>query len=147
MGHASRLNRATSHEGIVEGFPSKQHPREELRVEISSMMTRDWLDLWHDPLRSASYVGDWVKAPREDSHEIHCAARDVQDISDFSTQPAREAEEQDDAAAKALESVARDASVLEVPAGAIQRPGAGQPWIQHRLLQRIREDERSVPGR
>ena len=98
MGHASWLNRATSHEGIVERFYSKQYPREELRIDISSIMTRDWLDLGRDPLRSAYYVGHWVKAPREGSHEIHCAARDVQDISDFSMQPAREAEERDDAA-------------------------------------------------
>ena len=81
MGHANRLNRATSHECTVEGFYSQQYPREEPRADVGSMMAGDWLDLGRDPLPSASYVGHWVKAPPEPSHEIHCAARDVQDIS------------------------------------------------------------------
>ena len=89
-GHASRLNRATLQEGIVEGPYSKQYAREELRAEISSMMTGDRLDLGHDPARSASYVGHWVKALREDSREIYRAARDAQDISDFLMQPERD---------------------------------------------------------
>ena len=54
------------------------------------MMTGDRLDLGHDPARSASYVGHWVKALREDSREIYRAARDAQDISDFLIQPERD---------------------------------------------------------
>ena len=152
-GHASRLNRATLQEGIVEGPYSKQYAREELRAEISSMMTGDRLDLGHDPARSASYVGHWVKALREDSREIYRAARDAQDISDFLIQPERdrvaerETEGREAAPAKALEPVVRDAPVPEVPAGAIQRPGAGEPGDQYRLFQRTREDDRSAPGR
>ena len=152
-GHASRLNRATLQEGIVEGPYSKQYAREELRAEISSMMTGDRLDLGHDPARSASYVGHWVKALREDSREIYRAARDAQDISDFLIQPERdrvaerETEGREAAPAKALEPVVRDAPVPEIPAGAIQRPGAGEPGDQYRLFQRTREDDRSAPGR
>ena len=51
-GHASRLNRATLQEGIAEGPYSKQYAREELRAEISSMMTGDRLDLGHDPAKA-----------------------------------------------------------------------------------------------
>ena len=152
-GHASRLNRATLQEGIVEGPYSKQYAREELRAEISSMMTGDRLNLGHDPAWSASYLGHWVKALLEDSREIYRAARDAQDISDFLMQPERdrvaerEAQGREAAPAKALEPAVRDAPAPEVPAGAIQRPGAVEPGDQYRLFQRTRENDRSAPGR
>lgn len=88
-GHASRLNRATLQEGIVEGPDSKQYAREELRAEISSMMTGDQLNLGHDPSRNASYVNHWIKALRDDSREIYRASRDAQDISDYLIEPER----------------------------------------------------------
>ena len=88
-GHASRLNRATLQEGIVEGPYSKQYAREELRAEISSMMTGDRLNLGHDPSRNASYVNHWIKALRDDSREIYRASRDAQDISDYLIEPER----------------------------------------------------------
>lgn len=88
-GHASRLNRATLQEGIVEGPDSKQYAREELRAEISSMMTGDRLNLGHDPSRNASYVNHWIKALRDDSREIYRASRDAQDISDYLIEPER----------------------------------------------------------
>ena len=88
-GHASRLNRGTLQEGIVEGPDSKQYAREELRAEISSMMTGDQLNLGHDPSRNASYVNHWIKALRDDSREIYRASRDAQDISDYLIEPER----------------------------------------------------------
>ena len=48
-GHPSRLNRPTLVQGIEEGFASPHYAREELRAEISSMMTGDRLRLGHDP--------------------------------------------------------------------------------------------------
>ena len=44
-------------QGIEEGFASPHYAREELRAEISSMMTGDWLRIGHDPSRHAAYVG------------------------------------------------------------------------------------------
>ncbi len=75
------------------------------------------------------------------------------DISDFLLQPERdrvaerEAQGREAAPAKALEPAARDAPAPEVPAGAIQRPGAVEPGDQYRLFQRTLEDDRSAPGR
>ncbi len=46
-----------------------------------------------------------------------------------------------------LDHAVRDAPAPEVPAGAIQRPGAVEPGDQYRLFQRAREDDRSAPGR
>ncbi len=102
-GHASRLNRATLREGIVEGPYSKQYAREELRAEISSMMTGDRLSLGHDPSRNASYVNHWIKALRDDSREIYRASRDAQDISDYLMEPERDRVAERDARMAAIE--------------------------------------------
>ncbi len=152
-GHASRLNRATLQEGIVEGPYSKQYAREELRAEISSMMTGDRLNLGYDPARNASYVGHWIQALRDDSREIYRAARDAQGISDYLLEPAREretdheAEERSAAPAKALEPAARPEPAPELPPPAILPLGGADPGDQYRLFQRRREDERSGPSR
>ena len=152
-GHASRLNRATLQEGIVEGPDSKQYAREELRAEISSMMTGDRLNLGHDPARSAAYVGHWIQALRDDSREIYRAARDGQDISDYLLEPARdraaerEAEERGAAPAKELEPVVRSEPVPELPAPATQPLGGAHPGDQFRLFQGRREEDRSGPSR
>ena len=152
-GHANRLNRATLQEGIVEGPYSKQYAREELRAEISSMMTGDRLNLGHDPARSASYVGHWIKALRDDSREIYRAARDAQGISDYLLEPVRdrgtehEAEERKAAPAKEFEPVVRSEPVPELPAPVILPLGGPEPGEQYRLLQDRREDDRSGPSR
>ena len=82
-GHPSRLNRATLIEGTRDGYGSKPYAREELRAEISSMITGDRLELGHDPGRHASYVGAWIQALREDPREIYRASKDAQGISDY----------------------------------------------------------------
>ena len=152
-GHASRLNRATLLEGIVEGPYSKQYAREELRAEISSMMTGDRLNLGHDPARSTAYVNHWVKALRDDSREIYRAARDAQGISDYLLEPERdrvaerEAEERAAPPAKELEPAVRSEPVPELPAPAILPLGGSEPGDQYRLFQGRRDDERSGPSR
>ena len=65
-GHPSRLNRRMLLDGIEHGYGSHAYPREELRAEISSMMTGDRLNIGHDPSRHASYVDSWVQKLRED---------------------------------------------------------------------------------
>ncbi len=82
-GHPERLNRATLIEGTRDGYGSKPYAREELRAEISSLMTGDRLQLGHDPGRHASYVGCWIQALRDDPREIYRASKDAQQISDY----------------------------------------------------------------
>ena len=89
-GHPRRLNRATLIEGTRDGYGSKPYAREELRAEISSMITGDRLELGHDPGRHAAYVGAWIQALRDDPREIYRASRDAQGISDYVLAPDRE---------------------------------------------------------
>ena len=89
-GHPDRLNRATLVEGIREGCSSLQYAREELRAEISSMITGDRLQLGHDPSRHAAYVGYWVQALKDDPREIYRASQDAQVMSDYLLDRTRE---------------------------------------------------------
>ena len=82
-GHKDRMNRETLIEGIDGGFGSAQYAREELRAEISAMMTGERVGVGHDPSRGAAYVEGWVQALKEDPREIRRAAADAQKISDF----------------------------------------------------------------
>ncbi len=82
-GHPNRLNRSSLIKGIERGYESPEYAREELRAEISSMITGDRIGLGHDPSRHASYVGSWIEALRDDPREIHRASKDAQEISDY----------------------------------------------------------------
>ena len=82
-GHPERMNRATLTQGIGEGFGSPAYAKEELRAEISAMMTGERVGVGHDPSRGAAYVEGWVAALEEDPREIRRAAADAQKISDF----------------------------------------------------------------
>ena len=88
-GHPDRLNRETLLKGIEHGYGSQAYAREELRAEISSMMTGDRLDIGHDPSRPAAYVASWVQQLREDPKEIYRASRDAQRMSDWLLDRAR----------------------------------------------------------
>ena len=89
-GHPERLNRETLIRGIRDGTSSPDYAREELRAEISSMMTGDRLRLGHDPSRSAAYVDYWVQALKDDPREIYRASQDAQVMSDYVLGRARE---------------------------------------------------------
>ncbi len=89
-GHPTRLNRETLTKGIVEGPYSKHYAREELRAEISSMIVGRSLNIGHDTARHASYVKHWVEALRDNSREVHHAAREAYQISDYVLGRARE---------------------------------------------------------
>ena len=82
-GHPERMNRETLAEGIKNGFGSPDYAKEELRAEISAMMTGERVGVGHDPSRGAAYVEGWVQALEEDPREIRRAAADAQKISDF----------------------------------------------------------------
>ena len=77
-GHPDRMNRETLKDGLEKGFGSPEYAREELRAEISAMMTGERVGVGHDPQRGAAYVENWVKVLEKDPHEIHRAARDAQ---------------------------------------------------------------------
>ena len=91
-GHPERMNRATLTQGIAEGFGSPAYAKEELRAEISAMMTGERVGVGHDPSRGAAYVEGWVAALEEDPREIRRAAADAQKISDFVLARSRERE-------------------------------------------------------
>ena len=82
-GHPERMNRATFIEGMEEGFGSAAYAKEELRAEISAMMTGERVGVGHDPSRGAAYVEAWIRALQEDPREIRRAAADAQRISDY----------------------------------------------------------------
>ena len=82
-GHPDRMNRESLKEGIEKGFGSPEYAREELRAEISAMMTGERVGVGHDPQRGAAYVENWVKVLEEDPREIHRAAGDAQRMSDY----------------------------------------------------------------
>ena len=89
-GHPERMNRPTLIEGVGEGFGSPAYAKEELRAEISAMMTGERVGVGHDPSRGAAYVEGWVAALEEDPREIRRAAADAQKISDFVLARSRE---------------------------------------------------------
>ena len=99
-GHPSRLDRRTLVQGIEHGYSSHAYAREDLRAEISSMMTGDRLDIGHDPSRHASYVDWWIQRLREDPRELYRAARDAQGMSDYLLERAREKAPEQEAAAR-----------------------------------------------
>ena len=82
-GHPERMDRESLKEGVANGFGSPEYAREELRAEISAMMTGESVGVGHDPKRGAAYVENWVKVLEKDPHEIHRASRDAQKMTDY----------------------------------------------------------------
>ena len=82
-GHHDRMNRDTLKEGMAAGFGSPEYAREELRAEISAMMTGEQVGVGHDPRRDAAYVENWVKVLEKDPHEIRRAAGDAQKMTNY----------------------------------------------------------------
>ena len=91
-GHPDRMKRESLIEGVKAGFGSEAYAKEELRAEISAMMTGERVGVGHDPSRGAAYVENWVKVLKEDPREIRRAAADAQKISDFVMERSRERE-------------------------------------------------------
>ena len=89
-GHESRLNRQSLQEGVKAGFGSEAYAKEELRAEISAMMTGQRVGVGHDPSRGAAYVESWLKALQDDPREIYRASSEAQKMSDHLVAPMRE---------------------------------------------------------
>ena len=82
-GHHDRMNRDTLKEGMAAGFGSPEYAREELRAEISAMMTGEQVGVGHDPQRGAAYVENWVAVLEKDPHEIRRAAGEAQQMTNY----------------------------------------------------------------
>ena len=80
-GHPDRMNRPT----LVNhgGFGTETYAREELRAEISAMMTGERLGVGHEPRHGTAYVSSWIKALENNPKEIRAAAVDAQRMSDW----------------------------------------------------------------
>ena len=91
-GHPERMNRDTLKNGAGH-FGSVEYAREELRAEMSAMMTGDRVGVGHDGSRGAAYVQGWIKALDKDPKEIYKAAADAQKISDYLLRPIKEREQ------------------------------------------------------
>ena len=82
-GHPDRLNRESLHQGIQDGFGSEAYAREELRAEISAMMSSDRLGVAYEPQHATAYVKGWVEVLKDDPKEIYKAAAEASRISDY----------------------------------------------------------------
>lgn len=77
-GHSSRLNRDLAHP-----FGSTGYAKEELRVEIASLMLGEQLAIGHDPGQHSAYIQSWIKVLQEDPKEIFRAASDAEKITKY----------------------------------------------------------------
>ena len=75
-GHPARMDRDTLTHGAGH-FGSTEYAREELRAEMSAMMTGERVGVGHDGSRGAAYVKGWLKAIDDDPKEIYKAAADA----------------------------------------------------------------------
>ena len=100
-GHPSRMDRESLAKGTADGHGSPAYAHEELRAEISSMMTGDRIGMGHKPQHGAAYVKSWVATLKDDPSEILRAANDATRISHYlypekerELEPEREADKQ-----------------------------------------------------
>jgi len=93
-GHPDRMNRESLQKGVEAGFGSQAYAKEEMRAEISAMMTGERIGVGHDPSRGAAYVESWVAVLKKDPLEIRHAAGDAQKMSDYVLRRGREKEAQ-----------------------------------------------------
>ena len=64
-GHPERMNRESLVGGIRQGPRSLEYSLEELRAEISPLVTGDQSDVGHDGSRTAAYGEHWVKTSKD----------------------------------------------------------------------------------
>ena len=110
-GHESRMDRQSLKDAVTAGFGSQSYAKEELRAEISSMMTNTRLDIGHEPRHGAAYVGNWVEALEEQPKEIMAAAREAQAMSNYMIARGRELSEKEQAQVKADAAKTREPQI------------------------------------
>ena len=114
-GHPDRMDRKSLQDAVKAGPGSQSYAREELRAEISSMMTNTELGIGHDSRHGSAYVGSWVQVLEEHPKEIVDAAHDAQTISARMLERGRELGEKDKAQAKS--ATAADSRAPEIDRG------------------------------
>ena len=77
------MNRESLRQGTDAGFGSEAYAREELRAEISAMMSSDRLGVAYEPQHATAYVKGWVEVLKDDPKEIYKAAAEAGRISDY----------------------------------------------------------------
>lgn len=89
--HPSRLDRA---EALGNRMGSPAYALEELRAEISAMLTGERIGIGHEPRHGQAYVAHWVERVRNEPNAIRRATADAQRISDWLVRklPAAQAE-------------------------------------------------------
>ena len=128
-GHPLRLDRDTLKNG-AGNFGGVEYAREELRVEMSAMLTGDCLGVGHDGSRGAAYVKGWITALDHDPREIYKAAADAQRISDYLMRPVRAREQvtaQQDRALAEKYSAARSPQISSAPTARPRDPRPAMP--------------------
>ena len=146
-GHPDRLDRDTLQKGLDDGFGSEAYAREELRAEISAMMTGDRLGTGHDPSRGAAYVSSWVEVLDKNPQEIVNASAEAQRMSNYLVSRTEERRQDQD----------RPAYNEETKQRAAARQPAKEPVRQYRTvlvphrpgvyrIQDARDPSRPVPS-
>ena len=105
-GHESRMNRESLKDAVSSRYGSQSYAKEELRAEISSMMTNTELGIGHESRHGAAYVKSWVEVLEEQPKEIVEAAHDAQGMSGWMIEKEREQAEKDQAQAKSAAGAA-----------------------------------------
>ena len=116
-GHPDRLDRDTLKNG-VENFRGTEYAREELRAEISAVLTGARGGVGHDGIRGETYVKGWLTALNHDPQEIDKAAAEAQHMSDYLMRPIRAREqvtEQEHAELTDTNSAARSPQISPAP--------------------------------
>lgn len=117
------VGHATGHERRLDRFfgppGAEEYAREELRAEIASYMLGRELGIGFDPGNHAAYAESWLKALKQDKHEIFRAARDAEIIKSWVMEPEkRQALEQAAQARKEAEQT-EERAMTEEPAARV----------------------------
>jgi antirestriction protein ArdC len=133
-GHPTRLNRSTLTDSYQ--FGDLNYAKEELRAEIASVFIAAERGIPHDPSSHAAYVGSWIKALRDDKHEIFRAAQDASRAADFVLQLERDralAEAVEVSAATRTEDTDRTLSPDELAARSTEGLAAAEEPIRREI--------------
>ena len=77
-GHPSRLNRK-----LTGRRDTPEYAREELRAEMCAMLTGTRIGVGHEPSRGAAYVDSWIQQLQRHPMEIHAAAIEAGQMSEY----------------------------------------------------------------
>ena len=77
-GHPSRLDRK-----LAGRHDTPEYAREELRAEMCAMLTGTRIGVGHDPSRGAAYVESWIQQLQRHPMEIHAAAIEAGQMSEY----------------------------------------------------------------